>query len=73
MTHRDLADDLEHDPFLDEPPSKPKRSAQTERDKFKSDMLHMVMEIFPGARWTTRDEYKRASAQRDRKWRKKRG
>jgi hypothetical protein len=33
----------------------------------------MVMDIFPGARWTTREEYKRAAALRDRKGRKIRG
>jgi hypothetical protein len=65
MTHRDLADDT--------PPAKPKRSAQTERDQCISDILQMVMEVFPGARWTTRDEYTRAAAQRDRQWRKTRG
>jgi hypothetical protein len=63
----------DHDLAEDAPPAKPKRSAQTERDQFISDILKMVMEIFPGARWTTREEYMRAAAQRDRKWRKKRG
>jgi hypothetical protein len=52
---------------------KPQRAPETERAKFASDMLHMVMSVFTGARWTTREEYKRASAIRDRKGRKKRG
>jgi hypothetical protein len=55
MRPSDLADDLDHDPCPeDTPPAKPKRSAQTERDQFISDILQMVMEVFPGARWTTR-------------------
>jgi hypothetical protein len=72
MRDSDLADYLEHDPFMDEP-APPSRSAATARDKFESDILRMVMEVFPGARWTTRDEYKRASANRDRKERRRRG
>jgi hypothetical protein len=71
MNARDLAEYLEHDPFLEEP--KPQRAAETERAKFASDILHMVMSVFTGACWTTREEYKRASALRDRKGRKKRG
>jgi hypothetical protein len=96
MRASDLADYLEHDPFLErlEPqpgvpaksdvtsetqllvpatPEKPQRAAETERAKFASDILHMVMSVFTGARWTTREEYKRASALRDRKGRKRRG
>jgi hypothetical protein len=95
MKSSDLAEYLDHDPFLEhsEPrqkdprkadvksdlmpatpvtPEKPKRSAAFERDKHESDVLHMVMEIFPGARWTTREEYKRAIAYRDRKGRRTR-
>jgi hypothetical protein len=53
------------------PPAPPRRSAETERAKFASDMLHMVMSVFTGARWTTREAYKRASAQRDRRDRHK--
>jgi hypothetical protein len=49
------------------------RSATCERDQFVSDVVRMVMEIFPGARWTTRDEYRRAAANRDRKGRRRRG
>jgi len=95
MRHSDLADYLDHDPFLEpsepqpkasaksgvspEPklsipvaPDKPTRSAETERDKHTSDVLRMVMEVFPGARWTTRDEYQRLAHHRDRRGRKKR-
>jgi len=95
MRDSDLADYLDHDPFL-EPlgprpkasakpgvapgpklstlvaPDKPKRSAETERDKHESDVLRMVMEVFPGARWTTREEYQRRAHHRDRRGRKKR-
>jgi hypothetical protein len=96
MRHNDLADYLDHDPFLEpseprpkasaksddrsEPkpavpgaPAQPKRSETFERDKYESDILRMVMEVFPGARWTTREEYKRAIAHRDRKGRRTRG
>jgi hypothetical protein len=96
MHANDLADYLEHDPFLEhsepqekvlaqsdemsEPnlstpgaPEPPTRSAQTERDKHKSDVLRLVMEIFPGARWTTREAYRRAAATRDRQGRRRRG
>jgi hypothetical protein len=95
MKSSDLAEYLDHDPFLEhseprqkvpaksdltsEPklstpvtPEPPKRSAAFERHKHESDVLHMVIEIFPGARWTTREEYKRAIANRDRKGRRKR-
>jgi hypothetical protein len=50
----------------------PAVAAVSERDQFVSDVLRMVLEIFPGARWTTRAEYTRASAQRDRQGRKRR-
>jgi hypothetical protein len=73
MKANDLADYLDHDPFLEHQEPPPTRAAETARAKFKSDILRMVMEIFPGARWTTRDEYRRAAATRDRKWRRKRG
>ena len=63
----------EPEPLTPVTPEKPQRSAQTERDKFKSDILRMVMEVFPGARWTTREEYKRAAAMRDRKGKKRYG
>ena len=68
MHANDLADDVDdvHTP-------KPTRSAETERDKHRSDVLQMVMEIFPGARWTTREAYRRAAATRDGKWRRTRG
>jgi hypothetical protein len=63
---------LDHDPFLEhsEPPT---RSAATERDRHRSDVLRLVMEIFPGARWTTREAYRRAAASRDRQGRRRRG
>jgi hypothetical protein len=85
MRDSDLADYLDHDPFLGEPvqPKLPssveldrapqlKRLAETERDQFVSDVLRIIMDIFPGARWTIRQEYTRASANRDRKGRRKR-
>jgi hypothetical protein len=93
MRDRDLAEYLEHDPFLEPSASQPKatpsiearpkpdrvapepptRTAGTARAQFASDMLHLVLSVFTGARWTTRDEYTRAAAQRDRKGRKRRG
>jgi hypothetical protein len=54
------------DPWTEDAP-------ETERDQFISDMLRLVMEIFPGARRTTRDAYTRAAACRDQKGRKTRG
>lgn len=53
-------------------PEKPKRSVETEQAKYKSDVLKMVMDVFPGARWTTKEEYQRLAQNRDRKGRKKR-
>jgi hypothetical protein len=67
MKASDLADYLDHDPFLEHPEPQPTRAAETERDRHHSEVLRLVMEIFPGARWTTRDEYRRAVARRDRK------
>jgi hypothetical protein len=54
-------------PATPAPPEPPQRAAETERAKFASDILHLVMSVFTGARWTTREEYKRASALRDRR------
>jgi hypothetical protein len=73
MNHRDLAEYLDHDHFLEysEPP--PTRAAATERDRHRREVLRLVLEIFPGARWTTRDAYRRAAATRDRKGRRRRG
>jgi hypothetical protein len=72
MKASDLAEYLDHDPFLDEAPqSKPMRSAQTARDQHASDVLRLVMEVFPGARWITRDEYRRRADQRDRQGRRR--
>jgi hypothetical protein len=74
MHSNDLADYLDHDPFLEEATKpQPTPSAETERDTHEREVLRLVMEIFPGARWTTRDEYRRAVARRDRKWRRRRG
>jgi hypothetical protein len=53
-------------------PEKPKRSAETEQAKHKSDVLKMVMDVFPGAKWTTKEEYRRLAQNRDRRGRKKR-
>jgi hypothetical protein len=51
MPRNDLADSLDHDPFLEEPAKpKPKRSAETERQQQASDMLRLVMAVFPHAR-----------------------
>jgi hypothetical protein len=63
------------EPTLSTPgaPEPPTRSATFERDTHRSDVLRLVMEIFPGARWTTRDAYRRAAATRDRKGRRRRG
>jgi hypothetical protein len=69
MRDSGLAEYLDHDPFP-EPPRQ--RSATCERDQFQSDVVRMVMEIFPGARWTTKDEYRRRAQRRDRKvWKKR--
>jgi hypothetical protein len=46
---------------------------ETEGEPSKRAILRLVMEIFPGARWTTREEYRRAAAQRDRQGRSRRG
>jgi hypothetical protein len=73
MHDSDLADYLDHDPFPEHPEPQPTRAAETERDRHRSDVLRLVMEIFPGARWTTREAYRRAAATRDRKWRRRRG
>ena len=95
MRHSDLAEYLDHDPFLEhseprpkapetdlksEPrlstpvtPEKPKRSEKFESEKYRSDALKMVMEVFEGAKWTTKEEYKRQADNRDRKGRRKRG
>jgi hypothetical protein len=54
-------------------PETPTRSAATERDRQRRDVLRLVMEIFPGARWTTKDQYRRAAATQDRKGRRRRG
>jgi hypothetical protein len=55
------------------PPDQPPRSAPTERGQLTSDILTMVMDVFPGARWTTREEYRRVAALRDRKEKKRYG
>jgi hypothetical protein len=114
MRDRDLADYLDHDPFLEHPepqcplrssgdaspptgrvpqpkvlaqsddmsepqlltpgtPEPPTRSVIFARDTHAREVLQMVMSIFTGARWTTREAYTRAAAQRDRKGRKTRG
>jgi hypothetical protein len=72
MRDSDLAEYLDHD-LCPEPSEPRQRSAIFERDQFVSDVVRMVMEIFPGARWTTRAEYTRAIAQRDRQGRRRRG
>jgi len=95
MRHNDLAEYLDHDPFLEQPaprqkaaseaemqisqpkpgpvpPEKPARSAETERQKHESDVLRMVMEVFEGAIWTTREAYRRLASNRDKKGRRRR-
>lgn len=42
-------------------------------EKYTSDIIKMVMEVFDGARRTTREEYQRLAGYRDRKGRKKYG
>jgi hypothetical protein len=49
------------------------RSAAYARDTHRREVLRLVLEIFPGARWTTRDAYRRAAAIRDRQGRRRRG
>ena len=71
MKPSDLAEYLDQDSCPDDP--QPTRSAETERDRHVREVLQMVMDIFPGARWTTRAEYQRAATHRDRKGRKRRG
>jgi hypothetical protein len=74
MNSNDLADYVDHDIFLDDVQKpQPTRATETERDKHRSDVLRLVMEIFPGARWTTREAYRRAAATRDRQGRRRRG
>jgi hypothetical protein len=74
MNSNDLADYLDHDICLDDVQKpQPTRAAATERDRHQREVLRLVMEIFPGARWTTRDEYRRAAATRDRQGRRRRG
>ena len=96
MRHSDLAEYLDHDPFLESSEPRPKASPQIEpearpkppppetpahqqaleeikREKHRSDMLRMVMDVFPGAKWVTKEEYRRRAAQRDRKARRRRG
>jgi hypothetical protein len=89
MRDSDLAEYLAHDPVPEEvlrtvlrtairPPlagdiSPHAVGAVSERDQFVSDVVRMVMEMFPGARWTTREAYKRAAALRDRQGRRRRG
>jgi hypothetical protein len=45
---------------------------KAERDAHVREVMQMVMDIFPGARWTTRAEYQEAAARRDRKGRRRR-
>jgi hypothetical protein len=67
--------DITSEPTLSTPvtPEPLTRSAETERDRHVREVLQMVMDIFPGARWTTNAEYRRASTRRDRKGRRRRG
>jgi hypothetical protein len=54
-------------------PEPPTRSNEAERDAHVREVMQMVMDIFPGARWTTRAEYQQAAARRDRQGRRRRG
>ena len=51
----------------------PEPAAEPRRQTFQSEILRMVMDIFTGARWTTREEYRKDAARRDLRWRKTRG
>jgi hypothetical protein len=96
MRPSDLAEYLEHDPFLESPepsggqsppvqhtaplipaapetPTHPQRAEDIAREKHRSDILHMVIDVFPGARWVTKAEYQKRAEQRDRKARRRRG
>jgi hypothetical protein len=72
MKPSDLAEYLDQDPCLEDPEPQPTRLTEIERDRHAREVLQMVMDIFPGARWTTRAEYQRAATRRDRKGRRKR-
>ena len=58
---------------VSEPEPPPVPSTTPARWTFQDTILRMVMDIFTGARWTTREEYRKAAARRDLKWRKTRG
>jgi hypothetical protein len=67
----DVTSDLKlSTPVTPEPPT---RAAEAERDRHVCEVMQMVMDIFPGARWTTRAEYQQAATRRDRKGRRRRG
>ena len=54
-------------------PERSTPSTKAERDAHVREVMQMVMDIFPGARWTTRAEYQQAATRRDRQGRKRRG
>jgi hypothetical protein len=56
-----------------EPQPQPTRFTKAERDAHVREVLQMVMDIFPGARWTTKAEYQQAATRRDRQGRRRRG
>jgi hypothetical protein len=67
--------DPRSEPRLSTPvtPERSTRATEAERDTHIRDMMQMVMDIFPGARWTTRAEYQQAATRRDRQGRRRRG
>ena len=71
MHSNNLADDVDDDRCLDDVP-KP-QPTRAERDTQRREVLRLVLEIFPGARWTTREAYRRAAATRDHQGRRRRG
>jgi hypothetical protein len=67
--------DITSEPTLSTPvtPERSTRSTKAEQDTHVREVLQMVMDIFPGARWTTKAEYQQAATRRDRKGRRRRG
>jgi len=67
----DLTSDLK--PATPVTPEGSTPAAETDLDTHIRDVMQMVMDIFPGARWTTKAEYQQAAARRDRQGRRRRG
>jgi hypothetical protein len=56
-----------------ETPAHPQALEDMQREQHRRETLRLVMDVFPGATWVTKDEYRRRAAQRDRKSRRRRG